>query len=229
MHTLRELADDGRTVVVVTHSVADLELCDQLLLLAPGGWIAYFGPPAGALRYFDRPDFAGIFLLLESRTGADGPTVPAVAGTSAGIAQPRLEQRSARAGRGGGEQVAGHGPVRPRCREQRSSPSSGCCADAIWRSLLPIASIDFPDRASAGAEPAGPGGAGLRRLVGVRAAATDDPQPQQLLLILIIGGCLMGSAASVRELVKERPIYRRERAIGLSIGAYLASKSSSCR
>jgi ABC-type transport system involved in multi-copper enzyme maturation permease subunit len=34
----------------------------------------------------------------------------------------------------------------------------------------------------------------------------------------------MGSAASVRELVKERPIYRRERAIGLSIGAYVASK-----
>jgi len=34
----------------------------------------------------------------------------------------------------------------------------------------------------------------------------------------------MGAAASVRELVKERPIYRRERAIGLSIGAYLTSK-----
>lgn len=34
----------------------------------------------------------------------------------------------------------------------------------------------------------------------------------------------MGAAAAVRELVKERPIYRRERAIGLSIGAYLASK-----
>ena len=28
----------------------------------------------------------------------------------------------------------------------------------------------------------------------------------------------------MRELVKERPVYRRERAIGLSVGAYLASK-----
>jgi hypothetical protein len=34
----------------------------------------------------------------------------------------------------------------------------------------------------------------------------------------------MGSAASIREVVKEREIYRRERAIGLSRGAYLASK-----
>ncbi len=34
----------------------------------------------------------------------------------------------------------------------------------------------------------------------------------------------MGSAASIRELVKEREIYRRERSIGLSRGAYLASK-----
>jgi hypothetical protein len=46
----------------------------------------------------------------------------------------------------------------------------------------------------------------------------------QLLLVLVIGGCLMGTAASIRELVKERPIYRRERAIGLSLGAYLVSK-----
>jgi hypothetical protein len=43
-------------------------------------------------------------------------------------------------------------------------------------------------------------------------------------LILIIGATLMGTAAAMRELVKERPIYRRERAIGLSAGAYLASK-----
>jgi hypothetical protein len=34
----------------------------------------------------------------------------------------------------------------------------------------------------------------------------------------------MGAAASVRELVKERPVYLRERAIGLSVGAYLTSK-----
>ena len=39
-----------------------------------------------------------------------------------------------------------------------------------------------------------------------------------------MGACLIGVANSVRELVKERPIYNRERAAGLSPGAYLASK-----
>jgi hypothetical protein len=54
--------------------------------------------------------------------------------------------------------------------------------------------------------------------------AAGGKQPAQLLLVLIMGGALMGSAAAVRELVKERAIYRRERASGLSLGAYLSSK-----
>ena len=45
-----------------------------------------------------------------------------------------------------------------------------------------------------------------------------------MLLILVIGACFIGAANSVRELVKERPIYARERAAGLSSGAYLLSK-----
>ena len=49
MHMLRGLADDGRTVIVVTHSVLSLDVCDRLLVLAPGGKIAYYGPPEDAL------------------------------------------------------------------------------------------------------------------------------------------------------------------------------------
>ena len=43
-------------------------------------------------------------------------------------------------------------------------------------------------------------------------------------MLLIIGGALMGCATSIREIVKERAIYLREHGIGLSRGAYLASK-----
>ena len=42
--------------------------------------------------------------------------------------------------------------------------------------------------------------------------------------MLVICVCLAGAACSVRELVKERSIYVRERAAGLSSGAYLCSK-----
>src|SRR6201991_988540 len=45
MKMLRQLADAGRVIVVVTHSLAYLDVCDQVLLLAPGGKTAFCGPP----------------------------------------------------------------------------------------------------------------------------------------------------------------------------------------
>jgi hypothetical protein len=49
-------------------------------------------------------------------------------------------------------------------------------------------------------------------------------QGDRLLVIFIVGAAFMGMAVAVREIVNEEVIYRRERAIGLSAGAYLASK-----
>lgn len=45
-----------------------------------------------------------------------------------------------------------------------------------------------------------------------------------ILLIMAIGACFSGAANSVRELIKERAIYERERATGLSRSAYMMSK-----
>jgi hypothetical protein len=47
---------------------------------------------------------------------------------------------------------------------------------------------------------------------------------QSALLILVLCACFAGALNAVREIVKERPIYARERGTGLSAGAYLASK-----
>ena len=55
MEQMRDLAHDGRTVIVVTHSVANLDVCDRLLVLVPGGRVAYFGPPTKGLQYFGEP------------------------------------------------------------------------------------------------------------------------------------------------------------------------------
>ena len=46
MTMLRQLADAGRVVLVVTHSLSYLDVCDQVLLLTPGGKTAFCGPPA---------------------------------------------------------------------------------------------------------------------------------------------------------------------------------------
>jgi ABC transport system ATP-binding/permease protein len=65
MDLLRNLADGGRTVITVTHSIQSLDRCDRILFLAPGGQTAYFGPPAEALGFFRRAQYAEVFLDLD--------------------------------------------------------------------------------------------------------------------------------------------------------------------
>jgi|YNPNPStandDraft_1061719.scaffolds.fasta_scaffold04766_3 ABC-type multidrug transport system ATPase subunit/pSer/pThr/pTyr-binding forkhead associated (FHA) protein len=66
MHTLRHLADGGRTVVLVTHATANITQCDHICFLAHGR-VVYFGPPEEALAYFGvtSGDFADIYDLLD--------------------------------------------------------------------------------------------------------------------------------------------------------------------
>src|SRR5262249_29603045 len=71
MEQMRDLAHDGRTVIVVTHSVANLDLCDRLLVLVPGGKIAYFGAPRDGLKYFGKPGWAEMFQAFEAERDRD--------------------------------------------------------------------------------------------------------------------------------------------------------------
>jgi hypothetical protein len=50
------------------------------------------------------------------------------------------------------------------------------------------------------------------------------PHAGEVILMLVIGITGIGQANAIREIVKEFPIYRRERSTGLSISAYVASK-----
>ena len=61
MTMLRQLADAGRVVLVVTHSLTYLDVCDQALLLAPGGKTAYCGPPSGIGPAMGTTNWADIF------------------------------------------------------------------------------------------------------------------------------------------------------------------------
>jgi ABC-type multidrug transport system ATPase subunit/pSer/pThr/pTyr-binding forkhead associated (FHA) protein len=213
MHTLRKVADDDRTVVVTTHNVDNIHLCDRVLVLATGGHVAFFGRPQEALRYFGKKDFADIFLMLGGRPGEYWAQRFRQSTHQTTVAPRR-------------RQDPGVSPSAPRLASGRRRFMQ--FAVLTQRYLTVIAS----DRAYAGflvALPlvlsllarAVPGSAGLS----IRTAlATGDSQPRQLLLVLILGAALMGAGASVRELVKERPIYRRERAIGLSLAAYVSSK-----
>lgn len=54
MQLLRRLADQGRTIVLVTHATKNVMLADKVVFLARGGYLAWFGPPDEALAYFDQ-------------------------------------------------------------------------------------------------------------------------------------------------------------------------------
>ncbi|ORJ63875.1 FHA domain-containing protein [Mycobacterium simiae] len=215
MQTLRALADDGRSVVVVTHNTAQLNLCDRLLILAPGGRLAYFGPPQQALGYFNCSDFADLFNLLEHDTTTDWTGRYVASPIHTAITGPHPAHRARQAAPPASRPVAqqsAFAQFTTLCRRYLAV----IAADrqySVTLLVLPLLLSLFAH--------AVPGQAGLSL---TRAIETKSTQPSQLLVLLVIGGALMGCAASIREIVKERAIYQREHGIGLSRGAYLASK-----
>lgn len=54
MHLMRRLADQGRTIILVTHATKNVMLSDKVVFLARGGHVAWYGPPDEALTYFDQ-------------------------------------------------------------------------------------------------------------------------------------------------------------------------------
>jgi ABC-type multidrug transport system ATPase subunit len=76
---LRQLADAGRVVLVVTHSLSYLDVCDQVLLMAPGGKTAYCGSPERIADAMGTTNWAKIF----TRVGATPKKPTAVFWSSA--------------------------------------------------------------------------------------------------------------------------------------------------
>ena len=63
---MRGMAEEHSTVVVITHDVEGLQAADRMVLLASGGRVAYVGPPQEALEYFDVTELADIYPKVES-------------------------------------------------------------------------------------------------------------------------------------------------------------------
>ena len=214
MQMLRGLADDGRTVITVTHSVANLDLCDRLLVLAPGGKIAYYGPPEQALPFLGFTDWADVFQAF------DDPNRD----WAGEYAHSSAHQQFVQSGLIEPMQAHGMPAAQPQLPPKAQSwPEQ--LSTLLRRYVRTIAS----DPMFLGVTVVLPIVMGLLARVVPTGNLTSnipnsDGNAANLLLILCIGGCLTGAANAVRELVKERTIYQRERAVGLSRSAYLASK-----
>ena len=209
MTMLRQLADAGRVVLVVTHSLTYLDVCDQVLLLAPGGKTAFCGAARPDRRRHGHHQL-GRHL---QHGGAATPTRPIDASWS----------RSGPAAAGTGR------PRSPAIWATRRRPAWCRQFSTIARrqirlivsdrgyfiflALLPfimgVLSLSVPGTVGFGvADPMG-----------------ETPnEPGQILVLLNVGAIFMGTALTIRDLIGERAIFRREQAVGLSTTAYLLAK-----
>jgi ABC-type multidrug transport system ATPase subunit len=218
MTMLRQLADAGRVIVVVTHSLTFLDVCDQVLLLAPGGKTAFCGPPGEIGPTMGSTDWADIF----TDVGADP-----------GGAQQRFLQRAEHLVETRVQAAPGQPPEKP---TEKPTDLGEPVHTSLWRQFSTIArrqvQLIVADRGYFLFLVLLPLIVGLLPLAVAGHAGFGKPpvgsvspnEPKQILTLLSFGAVFMGIALTVRELVGERAIFRREQAVGLSATAYLFAK-----
>ncbi|BCZ20682.1 ABC transporter ATP-binding/permease Rv1747 [Mycobacterium senriense] len=208
MLMLRQLADAGRVVLVVTHSVSYLDVCDQILLVAPGGKTAFCGPPDQVESAMGTRNWADIF----AKVGADPDE-----------ANRRFKERN---------QQSSQPPTPESPADLGEPPQTDLFRQlstiarrqvrlvvsdrgyTIFLAVLPFLigalslTVKGPHPGLGPADPMGPA----------------PTQPQYIMVLLNIGAVFMGTALTIRDLIGERAIFRREQAVGLSTTAYLLAK-----
>ena len=202
MNLLRKLADEGRTVLVVTHSTANLDVCDDVVVMAPGGEVAYFGSPLTVLNALEANDWSEAF---------DNIGQPGTSGTKRRQAETRTRE------------------VQDIPQPSRSQPWAYQLLVLIRRYWAVILA-DKPYLTFLAALPVVLALVGF--IVGDELGLGEghdadfglNLQARSVLLIVILAAAFMGSASSIQELVKERDIFQRERSTGLSASAYVTSK-----
>lgn len=236
MTMLRQVADRGRTVLAVTHSMQTLELCDRVLFMATGGQMAFFGTPAEAIAYFELSDAADLFSALDRQAGKSWKDRWLAHATQAYLTPGAVRVAQV-----------------PRCWEEGLLPAPGSVAQApalappgFWSqvSILVCRYLDLirSDRrhvtmlvlqgpvlgllllavlAPGGLVPMAPVSLMSGNLLGL-----VDPHAVSVAVFLAISVTWLGTSSAVREIVKEHPILQREKGAGLSLAAYVTSKMS---
>jgi hypothetical protein len=235
MDLLRKLADQGRTVVLITHATQNVDKCDNIAFLAPGGYLAYYGPPKEALGYFAAEKFADIYTTIEAEPAME---VWGQRFQRSPHYQKNVVARLAAAGVGGngaGGSTVSHAlaltraQARPMATKRVSALRQfGLLTQRYLETLFrdrknllillaqaPIIALmvalvfrgELLDKTALSA-----GGEG------------DNTLARRLLFLLAMVAIWFGTSNAAREIVKEAAMYARERRINLKLGPYIASK-----
>ncbi len=221
MRLLRKLVDKGHTIILVTHTVANINVCDYVCFLAHGGRLAYFGPPDEAKVAFGKSDFSEIYASLDPTNGDPHTSEEAEARFRLSSMYQEYVAKPLRANAGA---VMGHLQPRQSTRPRHGRP---------WRQFvlltlryaelmrndaanLVILLLQAPVIATL-----------LVFLIDQRIIASPaghETAAQTPLFIMAVAATWFGTINAAREIVKEAPIYRRERAVNLGLVPYVLSK-----
>ncbi len=223
MFLLRRLADRGHTIVLVTHATNNISACDYVCFLAQGGKLAYFGPPDEAKRFFGKTDFAEIYSELEpSDDHPNAPTEWEARFRGSGdyqryIVQPLQQSqaatRTAQMQRTAtlpqpkrGDPVRQFRLLASRYTELLRNDTANMLILLLQAPII-AALLIFLTKQNIFASHNG-----------------NDIDAQTPLFIMAAAAVWFGTINAAREIVKEAPIYRRERTVNLGIFPYVMSK-----
>ncbi|MFW3112654.1 transmembrane ABC transporter ATP-binding protein [Mycobacterium haemophilum DSM 44634] len=207
MTMLRQLADAGRVVLVVTHSLTYLDVCDQVLLLAPGGKTAFCGPPSQIGAAMGTTNWADIFSSVAD--DPDGAKARYLALTGPTPPPPPVEQPAELGDPAHTSLLRQFSTIARRQLRLIVSDRGYFVFLAMLPFIMGALSMSVP------------GNVGF----GVPNPLGDAPnEPGQILVLLNVGAVFMGTALTIRDLIGERAIFKREQAVGLSTSAYLLAK-----
>jgi len=207
----RRLADEGRIVFLVTHDLtpAVIRQVDHLLVLHRGGHVIFFGPPDEANAFFKVPTPDGLFLRLEDHSPADW----AAAYRSSPAWQKYVATR---------EYLVQSGDM----AAQREKAQAGAAARAprrsflkdLWTQTSRYAHTKWRDRLGAAVLTIQPPLLALVMLI-------VFPEPTApCIFMLALSSLWFGMSSSVRELISDRAIWRRERRVGARLLPYAGAK-----
>jgi len=203
---VRQLADDGRIVFIVTHDVSPsiLSMVDHLLVLAPGGRLAWFGPPEEACTWFNVESADQIFARLPDHRPVEWKEK-----YHHGYAYRKFVRTR--------EHLVGLDAV----ETPRTTAHSVVRRSAILqyftltRRYIKVKLRDYT-------------GTGVllsqAPILGIAMWIVFPSPDIATMFMLVLSVLWFGASASVRELIAERTIWRREARVGLKLLPYMASK-----
>lgn len=216
MHLFAELAADQKTVICVTHTLENIDVCHQIILLHKGK-LVYFGPPKEAAAYFGVDRLSDVYELLESNPAEFWAQQYRSSSLYDRYVLKRMDREADR-------QDAGPAAASLQMLNPRTSWFDGRQAGTLMRRYWDLIFSDKKNLAILLLQ-----APLIAVVIGLvfdteGAAHARAAAESQIVFILVLSAIWFGTLNSARELVKELPIYLRERSVNLGLAPYLLSK-----